>query len=105
MPVLTTYYPHEYSALSGKELEEKKVKEVGRGRFMADDVGGNSWVSLFSWIGVKLGMAELPAGIGFRQVVGVAMLAGVGFTMSIFVANLAFFDQEMLLDSAKTGVL
>ncbi|MCP4313508.1 MAG: Na+/H+ antiporter NhaA [Bacteroidetes bacterium] len=50
-------------------------------------------------------MAELPSGIGFRQVVGVAMLAGVGFTMSIFVANLAFFDQEMLLDSAKTGVL
>ncbi|MCP4313509.1 MAG: hypothetical protein GY790_19810, partial [Bacteroidetes bacterium] len=48
MPVLTTYYPHEYSALSGKELEEKKVKEVGRGRFMADDMGGNSWVSLFS---------------------------------------------------------
>jgi NhaA family Na+:H+ antiporter len=62
-------------------------------------------ISLFSWIGVKLGLAELPAGVRFAQITGIALLAGVGFTMSIFVANLAFFGQPELLDSAKIGIL
>ena len=62
-------------------------------------------VSLFSWIALKLGVAELPAGTNFKQIIGVALLAGVGFTMSIFVANLAFPDQAMLLDSSKVGIL
>jgi len=62
-------------------------------------------ITLFSWIGVKLGFAELPEGVDFRKVTGVALLAGVGFTMSIFVANLAFFDNALLLDSAKAGIL
>ena len=62
-------------------------------------------VSLFSWFALKLGVAELPAGTNFKQIIGVALLAGVGFTMSIFVANLAFPDQPMLLDSSKVGIL
>jgi len=62
-------------------------------------------VSLFSWLALKLKVAELPAGTNFGQVIGVALLAGVGFTMSIFVANLAFPDQAMLLDSSKVGIL
>lgn len=62
-------------------------------------------VSLFSWIGIKSGVAELPHEVNFGQIIGIALLAGVGFTMSIFVANLAFFDQEILLDSAKVGIL
>ena len=62
-------------------------------------------VSLFSWFALKLGVAELPAGTNFKQIIGVALLAGVGFTMSIFVANLAFPDQTMLLDSSKVGIL
>jgi NhaA family Na+:H+ antiporter len=62
-------------------------------------------ITFFSWLGVKLGFAELPEGVNFRQVIGVALLAGVGFTMSIFVANLAFFESAFLLDSAKAGIL
>lgn len=62
-------------------------------------------VALFSWFAIKLGAAELPSGVSFRQIIGVALLAGVGFTMSIFVANLAFPDQQMLLDSSKVGIL
>ena len=62
-------------------------------------------ITTLSWIGVRLGLAELPAGVNYGQVTGIALLAGVGFTMSIFVANLAFFDQPMLLDSAKAGIL
>jgi len=62
-------------------------------------------VALFSWVAIKLGVAELPLETTFRQIIGVAMLAGVGFTMSIFVANLAFPDQQMLLDSSKVGII
>jgi NhaA family Na+:H+ antiporter len=43
--------------------------------------------------------------VNFLQIIGTGLLAGVGFTMSIFVANLAFSGNEMLLDSAKAGIL
>jgi len=62
-------------------------------------------VTLFSWISVRLGIAELPEEVNFKQVTGIALLAGVGFTMSIFVANLAFSGSPLLLDSAKSGIL
>jgi len=62
-------------------------------------------VTTLSWIGVKLGVAELPAGVNYGQIVGISLLAGVGFTMSIFVANLAFFGNAHLLDSAKVGII
>jgi len=62
-------------------------------------------VTLFSWISVRLGFAELPEEVNFKQVTGIALLAGVGFTMSIFVANLAFSGSPLLLDSAKAGIL
>jgi NhaA family Na+:H+ antiporter len=68
-------------------------------------VGKLLGISIMSWIGLKTGLAELPEGVNFSQIIGVALLAGVGFTMSIFVANLAFFDQPHLLDSAKVGIL
>ncbi len=62
-------------------------------------------VTLFSLLGIKLKLAELPEGVSFMQIIGTALLAGVGFTMSIFVANLAFSGSELLLDSAKAGIL
>jgi len=62
-------------------------------------------VTLFAWMAVKFGFAELPEEVNFKQVIGVSLLAGVGFTMSIFVANLAFFGNDYLLDSAKVGIL
>lgn len=67
--------------------------------------GKMTGVTLFAWMAVKFGFAELPDGVSFRQVIGVALLAGVGFTMSIFVANLAFYSNDFLLDSAKAGIL
>ncbi len=62
-------------------------------------------ITSLSWIGVKTGVAVLPHGVNFKQIVGTGLLAGVGFTMSIFVANLAFKESPGLLDSAKMGVL
>lgn len=62
-------------------------------------------VFLFSFIGVKLRWADLPKGVGFKQIFGVGLLAGVGFTMSVFIAGLAFNDTPELINSSKVGIL
>ena len=56
----------------------------------------------FSWLAVRLGVAIRPPDLDWRLMAGGGMLAGIGFTMALFIANLAF-DQE-LLDSAKLGI-
>jgi len=58
-----------------------------------------------SWLVLKLGIAELPKDTRFTQIAGVSLLAGIGFTMSIFVAQLGFSHSEELLLMAKTGIL
>ncbi len=58
-----------------------------------------------SWIALKMGVAQLPTGTKFSQIAGVSLLAGIGFTMSIFIAQLAFEQQEGMLLMAKTGIL
>lgn len=60
-------------------------------------------ITLFSWIAVKLKIANLPKGITWREIIGASMLAGIGFTMSIFVAELAFKDKEVI-QMAKIGI-
>ena len=59
---------------------------------------------LFAWAGVKLRIAELPKGISLLNVASVGCLAGIGFTMSLFIATLAF-EEVALVDAAKTAVL
>jgi len=61
-------------------------------------------VSLFSWLAVKLNLASLPEGVTWTHILGVALLGGIGFTMSLFVANLAFGTSE-LLEVSKVGIL
>ena len=58
-----------------------------------------------SFLAVKLGIAKLPEGSTMSQVFGVAFLGGIGFTMSIFVADLAFIGNETLIFQAKIGIL
>jgi NhaA family Na+:H+ antiporter len=58
-----------------------------------------------AWIVLKFGWAELPSGTRFSQIAGASLLAGIGFTMSIFVAQLAFEGQDETLLVAKTGIL
>ncbi|MBA6413427.1 Na+/H+ antiporter NhaA [Parahaliea sp. F7430] len=59
----------------------------------------------FSWLAVKLGWADLPKGINFSHIIGVGLLSGIGFTMSIFIADLGFAGQAHDLLMAKTGIL
>lgn len=56
------------------------------------------------YVAVKLGLAERPAGASWMQVYAVAILCGIGFTMSLFIATLGFTNPEVL-DSAKLGIL
>jgi len=56
------------------------------------------------WLAVRFGLGQLPAGTTWRHIVGVAAVAGIGFTVSLFVAGLAF-DDETLVDAAKLGIL
>jgi NhaA family Na+:H+ antiporter len=58
-----------------------------------------------SWIAIKLGIARLPEGSTMSQIFGVAFLGGIGFTMSIFVADLAFINSPELIFQAKVGIL
>lgn len=57
-----------------------------------------------SWLVIRLGWCHLPFGVSWRGIILVGLLAGIGFTMSIFITMLAF-DDEALLGAAKLGVL
>ena len=61
-------------------------------------------VTLFSWLAVKLKLGKLPSGSGWKHLIGLGMLAGIGFTMSIFVSMLSFSD-EMQITEAKFAIL
>lgn len=63
-------------------------------------------IMLFSLLAVKIGIARLPSGINFKQIAAVSVLCGIGFTMSIFIASLAFgqADASMMV-YAKIGIL
>ena len=67
-------------------------------------VGKLVGIALFSWIAVRIGVARLPGDVRWGNVVGVAAIAGIGFTVSLFIAALAFDDQQ-LVDEAKMAVL
>jgi NhaA family Na+:H+ antiporter len=60
-------------------------------------------ISLFTHLVVKMKFTSLPNGMDFRQVYGAALLAGIGFTMSIFISDLAFSDEQSI-QIAKVGV-
>jgi NhaA family Na+:H+ antiporter len=67
-------------------------------------VGKQLGIFIFSWLVIRLGWTGLPPEVGWRQLHGAGCLAGIGFTMSIFIAGLAFQEPEVL-NIAKMGVL
>ena len=70
-------------------------------------LGKQIGIFLFTWLAVRSGRSELPMGVGWGQIYGAGWLAGIGFTMSLFVAELAFAESDAaeLLMSAKLGIL
>ncbi len=59
----------------------------------------------FAWLAVKLGFTSLPSGLNFNHIIGVGFMGGIGFTMSIFIAELGFAHHAEDLLIAKTGIL
>ncbi len=57
-------------------------------------VGKPLGIFLFTWLSIKLGIGHMPPGVGWFHILGVSLLAGVGFTMSLFIADLAFVSIE-----------
>lgn len=84
-----------------------ELGSIGMGIFFGLVVGKPLGISLFSYIAVKLGVAERPAGATWRMLIAVACLGGIGFTMSIFVDNLAFdkTTQQEFIDMGKIAIL
>jgi len=99
--------------LSGMQVGDL-LHPVPLGIALALFFGKSLGVFAFAWLAVKSGMARLPAGVGWRALFGVAMLCGVGFTMSLFIGSLAFegsnapalFDERLgiMLGSAVSGL-
>jgi NhaA family Na+:H+ antiporter len=61
-------------------------------------------ISLFAWLAVRLGLAQLPQGVSWKQLISASALAGIGFTISLFITGRAFSDP-VLLTSAKVGIM
>ena len=62
-------------------------------------------IVLLSVIAVAIGLCSLPAGLTWRHMIGLGMLAGIGFTMSIFITNLAFAGQPEIINASKMAIL
>lgn len=88
----------------GGGLEAALVQPVSLGILLGLVFGKQIGITLFSWLAVRSRVAELPHGISWGQIHGVGCLGGVGFTMSLFIAALAF-DGTELLPVAKIGIL
>lgn len=74
------------------------------GIFLGLVVGKLVGVVAFGWIAVKTGLGKMPRGVTWSHIIGVALLAGIGFTVALFVAALSFPDGGALADSAKVGI-
>ena len=75
---------------------------IAAGLFVGKQIG----VFAFCWIGVKSGIAKLPKGVTWSMIYGVAVLCGIGFTMSLFIASLAFeHTSDNLLFDERIGIL
>ena len=86
-------------------LGETLLHPVTIGVMMGLIAGKLLGIAGFTWVAVKLGLGKLPEGVTFSHIVGVSFLGGIGFTMSIFIAELAFVGQADYLLMAKTGIL
>lgn len=79
------------------------TSSTGQGVILGLVMGKIAGISLFSWIAVKTRLARLPSGVSWVQLLGAAAAAGIGFTVSIFITDLAFEDPT-LIETSKLAV-
>lgn len=90
--------------ISGDLVSAATTSTVTIGIIAGLVIGKTFGISIAAWIACRTGIAQRPAGTTWAQLVSVAALAGVGFTVSLFVSELAF-DDPAVLEQAKMGVL
>ena len=81
------------------------LKPVPLGILLGLFVGKQVGVMIFSFVAVKIGAAQMPDNSSGLSLYGVSILTGIGFTMSLFVGNLAFAENTQYIDGVKIGVL
>ncbi|MGA9533246.1 MAG: Na+/H+ antiporter NhaA [Anaerolineales bacterium] len=82
------------------------LQAVPMGIFFGLILGKPVGVTVFSWIAIRLGIARLPEGASWSQLIGIGMLCGIGFTMSLFIASLAFeHGATAYLIADRIGIL
>ena len=85
-------------------FNEKDAMHVGLGIFLGLVVGKLVGIVSAVWLTTKLRLTRLPKGVTMHHIAGVAMIASVGFTLSIFIAKLAFGDNDMFINAAKMSI-
>ncbi len=96
-------------ALAGVSIDGL-MSHMPLGIALALFIGKPVGVFLASWLAVKSGVAKLPDGIGFKEIFGVSVFCGIGFTMSIFISSLAFIglspeDMAYFSTFSRLGIL
>jgi len=89
------------AGMTAADLTAPVFLGVAVGLFVGKQLG----IFAFTWAAVRVGVADVPGGAPWSRVYGVAMVAGIGFTVALFIANLAFGGHPELLDQARLGVL
>ncbi len=89
--------------LAGIDLAEAVTSSVALGVTVGLVAGKTAGITLFAYVAVRLGVGKLPTGTTWGHIVGLAVLGGIGFTVSLFITGLAFTDP-VLRDLSKIGI-
>ncbi len=90
--------------ISGDSIADALSSELTMGIVAGLVIGKLVGITLACWAGVRTGLCALPAGVTWPKMVGISAVAGIGFTVSLFIARLEF-DAGPLISEAKIGVL
>lgn len=88
----------------GKDIISSVTNPISIGIIFGLFLGKQLGIFSFSWLAVKLGLASKPEEVSWIKIYSASILGGIGFTMSLFIANLAFGESEFL-DISKAGIL
>jgi NhaA family Na+:H+ antiporter len=87
------------------QMLEGLTTTMGMGIILGLMIGKPLGITVLTWISVKSGLAAMPTGANWSHIVGVGMLGGIGFTMSVFIALLSFPGENLILSEAKFSIL
>ena len=89
----------------GDSLGSAAGSSVAHGILIGLVIGKQAGIMGLAWLVVRMGWADMPDGVTWRHIWGAGCVAGIGFTMSLFIAELAFADAPAVLDVSKVAIL